>query len=211
MAGDMEQVSLVHPHAARMCATRKASLARCAFCLGSEIRVFGASRPLRRPARTRVFSSVVGRPRRLGVARRPPPRRCPASVRGLVGQTGRAVLHLGDLGLGVALRDPVLVRELLARRLRPGAPGPRAWVSRCRSPGQFAPESPNPRPWSLRTMLRDRRGPEASTPMRSPLTRPASAKSQNARRRSPCGPHGAGARGSVTARNGPAHDPGFQP
>ena len=51
---------------------------------------------------------------------------------------------------------------------------------------------------------------EASTPMRSPLTRPASAISEpEPSRRSPCGPHGAGARGSVTARNGPAHDPGF--
>ena len=35
----------------------------------------------------------------------------------LVGQMGRAVLHLGDLGLGVAPGNPVLVRELLALAL----------------------------------------------------------------------------------------------
>ena len=38
-------------------------------------------------------------------------------VLGLVGQMGGAVLHLGDLGLGVALGNPILVRELLALAL----------------------------------------------------------------------------------------------
>ncbi len=38
-------------------------------------------------------------------------------VLGLVGQMRRAVLHLGDLGLGVALRNPIRVGKLLALAL----------------------------------------------------------------------------------------------
>ena len=38
-------------------------------------------------------------------------------VLGLVGQMRRAILHLGDLGLGVALRNPIRVGKLLALAL----------------------------------------------------------------------------------------------
>ena len=38
-------------------------------------------------------------------------------VLGLVGQMRRGVLHLGDLGLGVALRNPIRVGKLLALAL----------------------------------------------------------------------------------------------
>ena len=50
---------------------------------------------------------------------------------------------------------------------------------------------------------------EASTPMRSPLTRPASAIRARTQSKIAVWTSWAGARGSVTARNGPAHDPGF--
>ena len=62
-----------------------------------------------------VFSSVVVSPSSAGCSHRAGAQI--HRVLGLVGQMGRAVLHLGDLGLGVALRDPVLVRELLALAL----------------------------------------------------------------------------------------------
>ena len=69
-------------------------------------------------------------------------------VLGLVGQVRGAVLHLGDLGLGVAPGNPVLVRELLALAL---AVQTRQVLSRgCLDtalPGPSAPASPgNPRP-----------------------------------------------------------------
>jgi hypothetical protein len=35
-----------------------------------------------------------------------------------VGEMGRAVLHLGDLGIGIGRARPILVRQLLALRLR---------------------------------------------------------------------------------------------
>jgi hypothetical protein len=36
---------------------------------------------------------------------------------GLVGQMGRAVLHLGDARIGIALGNPIFVEELLALAL----------------------------------------------------------------------------------------------
>ena len=86
-------------------------------------------------------------------------------------------------------------------------------MSRCRSPGPSAPASPgNPRPCpSARCCAAprwppwSRHRPRCARPSPDPPRRSEPEPS----RRSPCGPHGAGARGSVTARNGPAHDPGF--
>ena len=65
---------------------------------------------------------------------------------GLVGEMRRAVLHLGDLCVGIGLARPVLVRQLLAlalaiktnevvsrRRLGPRSPWPSASASRDRS------------------------------------------------------------------------------
>ena len=136
---------------------------------------------------------------------------------GLVGQMGRAVLHLGDLGLeGRSSRPSPGSRASCPCGCGPGAPSPRPWVSRCRSTirrDNFAKRASiprrNPRRVSLRTMLRSAALAsmvKASTPMRSPLTRPASAiKARTQSEASPCGPHGAGARGSVTARNGLRH------
>ena len=130
-------------------------------------------------------------------------------VLGLVGQVRGAVLHLGDLGLGVAPGNPVLVREpdSCPCACGPDAPGPQPWVSRYRSPGPSAPASPgNPRPFPHGAMLRSAALAsmvEASTSRcRSPFTRPAWRSAPGPSQTPPRGLHGAGARGSVTARNG---------
>ena len=76
---------------------------------------------------------------------------------------GRAKSFILATASGSALQDPSTLVELLdTLRGGPGAPGPRPWMARCRSPGPSAPASPgNPRPVDaaptaedLRTMLR---------------------------------------------------------
>ena len=54
---------------------------------------------------------------------------------GLVGQMRAPVLHLGDLGIGIARMRPLVVRPLLldrARSARVGVPMPEAFASRVR-------------------------------------------------------------------------------
>ena len=138
-------------------------------------------------------------------------------VLGLVGQMGRAVLHLGEASGSLfetqSWFESFLPLRLRSRRARSSAVG----VSMGRSPGPSAPASPgNPRPCPSARCCAAPRWPPWSrhlTPMRSPLTRPATqaifepSRIEDRRWTS----WGLARAESVTARNGPAHDPAFQP
>ena len=142
--------------------------------------------------------------------RRPPPspvstihRRCS----GFRPDAYRAVLNvLAILASGVVETQSSL-ESFLPLRLRSRRARSSAWASRCRSPGPGAPASPGslhpcraarccaaPRwpPWS-------RHPPRCARPSPDPPRRSRPEPS----RRPPRGLHGAGARGSSTARNGP--------
>ena len=124
----------------------------------------------------------------------------------------RAVLHLGDLGLGVALRNPIRVGKLLALALPvqtrqvlgrgcldPAFPG----QALQHLPVAFAVVAPHDVP--QRRVGLHGRGIDADA---LALDQPRLGDQHQPSRRPPRGLHGAGACGSVTARNGPVPDHG---
>ena len=150
------------------------------------------------------------RPRRPGAARRPPPRRCPDPPRARACRPDASCRPSSwrSWPRGRSSKPSPRWKASCPCACGPDAPGPRPWASRCRSPGPGAPASPGslhpcraarccaaPRwpPWS-------RHPPRCARPSPDPPRRSRPEPS----RRPPRGLHGAGARGSSTARNGPA-------
>ena len=117
-----------------------------------------------------------------------------------------AILASGSLLETQSWFESFLPLRLRSRRARSSAVG----VCDTALLGQALQHPPVTLARALRTMLRSAALAsmvEASTPMRSPFTRPASAISARTQLETPpCGLHGAGG-GSVTARNRPAPVP----